>query len=91
MKPHFARIKFREKYSMLSLCKLNFPSQREYLKQGFKCDFCLAISSQKHLIYFCPEYDHFRENKDLDNDAEKIQFLVDVMKYRQEQDQVSAD
>ena len=76
---------------MLKFCKLNFPSQQEYLRQGFKCDFCSAISSQKHLIYFCPEYDHFRKNRNIEDDDEKIQFLVDIIKYRQEQDQVSAD
>ena len=40
MKPYFARVNYRERYSMLEFCKLNFPSQPEYLRQGFKCYFC---------------------------------------------------
>ena len=91
MKPGFARVRYRERYCMLKYCKLNFPSDPENRKSGFKCTFCSSISSQNHLIYTCPEYEHLRRDKNLLEETERVRFLVDVIKYRQEQDEVHVD
>ena len=68
---------------MIKEAKLNFPSDPRYKSQGFQCDYCPLISSQSH-IKVCVEYEHLREGKDLENDCDMIQYLVDVIKYRQE-------
>ena len=91
MKPSFARVRYRERYFMLKYCKLNFPSDPENRKSGFKCTFCSSISSQNHLIYTCPEYEHLRRDKNLLEETDRVRFLVDVIKYRQEQDEVHVD
>ena len=86
MKPDFARVRHRERYSMLKYCKLNFPNDRMFLKDGYKCDFCPSISSQDHLIYRCPQYDFLRRNRRMTEEKDRLQFLVDVIKHRLEQD-----
>ena len=71
---------------MLKGAKLNFPSNPEYKKEEFKCDFCPLISTQRHLIWTCPEYEEYRKERNLEEDKELCKFLEDVMTHRLIQD-----
>ena len=86
LSPEYARVKFRQRYFMMKEAKLNYPSDPKYKAQGYQCDYCSSISSQSH-IKVCIEYEHLREGRNLDNDCELVQYLVDVVKHRQDRDE----
>ena len=67
---------------MLNGVKLNFPSDPSSKRDAFKCDFCPAISSQEHLIKFCPEFVHLCYGRNLDDDVDLCNYIADVMKLR---------
>ena len=67
---------------MLKGAKLNFGNDAKFKRDGFKCDFCPAISSQNHMIYTCEEFEKFRFGRSLEKDEDLCHFLADVMQYR---------
>ena len=73
-----ARLKYRERYSMLKHCKLNFPSDPEFRRQGYRCSFCSAVSSQNHLR-FCSRYEELRRGRNLEDEIEMIEYIADIM------------
>ena len=82
LNPKQARLKYRERYFMLKGVKLNFPSDRAFIRDGFKCDYCPLISSQNHLINYCPEFECYRLGRNLNDDSDLCDYLADVMKFR---------
>ena len=88
--PEFSRVKYRQRYFMLKEAKLNFPSDPSYKAQGFCCDYCPSISSQDHLKV-CSEFYHLREGRDLEIDTDFIQYIIDVIKYRQDREEDDAE
>ena len=82
LSPKQARLKYRQRYFMINGAKLNFPSDPNFKRDAFKCDYCPAISSQEHLIKVCPEFVHLRYGRDLNEDVDLCEYLSDVMKFR---------
>ena len=79
-----ARTKYRERYSMLKFCKINFFNDPLFKKEEYKCSFCPSISSQSHL-YFCPKYEEIRRcYNNLEDDIDAVNYIIDVMKLNAE-------
>ena len=57
----------------------NDPSNRHTL---WRCDSCQsAIETQNHILW-CPSYSELREGKDINNNADLIEYFQKVMKIR---------
>ena len=74
-----ARTKYRERYFMLKYCKVNFLNDPVFKKAQYRCSFCPAISSQSHLSV-CQRYEEIRRYRNLDDENDAIDFIIDVMK-----------
>ena len=80
-----ARTKYRQRYYMLKYCKVNYLNDPVFKKELYKCRFCPAISSQSHLMV-CPRYDDLRRFRDLDDEDDVIDYLVEVMRLNNDED-----
>ena len=84
--PEYARVYYRQRYFMLKEAKLNFPSDPRYKEQGFQCNYCSCISSQAHLKV-CEEFQYLREGRNLDDDTEFVDYLIEVIKHGQDREE----
>ena len=62
--------------------KLNFKSNQNFSNELWKCDFCMSMDSQSHIIW-CPAFSSLREGKNLHNDMDLITYFREVMKIRE--------
>ena len=77
------RLKFRLRTMMVD-AKMNFRNKKEYSKKLWLCDSCTSsIESQSHLIW-CPAYQYLRENKNLNDDQDMINYIKEVLEIRDE-------
>ena len=76
-----ARDKFRLRSFMTRTVKTNFSSDKKYMAELWSCWHCPDIDSQAH-IRVCPEYQKLRDNKDLDNDHDLVNYFREVIKMR---------
>ena len=68
---------------MLDL-KMNRKSDQKYSDEMWKCDFCLSLDTQSHIIW-CPAFASLREGKNLQNDMDLVTYFTAVMKIRENQ------
>ena len=80
-----ARTKYRQRYYMLKYCKVNYLNDPVFKRELYKCRFCPAISSQSHLMV-CPRYDDLRHFRDLGDENDIIDYLVEVMRLNNDED-----
>ena len=80
-----ARDKFRLRSFMTRTVKMNYASDKQYAADLWSCWHCKKIDSQPH-IKICPAYQKFRENKDLENDHDLVNYFRDVIKLRDNMD-----
>ena len=64
---------------------MNFASDKQYAADLWSCWHCTHIDSQPH-ITICSAYQKFRENKNLDNDHDVVNYFWDVIKLRDNMD-----
>ena len=76
-----ARDKFRLRSKMTRTVKFNFPSDKKFRADMWRCWHCPSIDSQAH-VRVCPAYQEFRLNKDLDNDKDLVLYFRQVIKLR---------
>ena len=76
-----ARDKFRLRSFMTRTVKTNFSSDKKYMAELWSCWHCPDIDSQAH-IRVCPQYQKLRDNKDLDNDHDLVNYFREVIKMR---------
>ena len=92
-----ARWRFKSNASMTPTVKMNFPSDEEFASQLWSCSGCgnsdlgyeLAGSrdTQQHIM-LCPGYEELRENKNLEDDRDLVKYFSQVIKRRQDLDNV---
>ena len=87
MKLRNARTNFRIRGSMLKT-KMNMKHNEVFANDLWKCDDCLSMDSQAHIIW-CPAYAPLREGKNLKNDADLVTYYQQVMKIREENEKPS--
>ena len=77
-----ARCKFRLRSFMTKTVKMNFPSDKIYKLQLWKCWHCDNIDTQSHIRH-CPAYEHLRLGKDMNNDNELVTYIKQVIAFRE--------
>ena len=92
-----ARMRFKINASMTPTIKMNFPSDEKFASQMWSCSGCadsdrgheLAGSrdTQQHVM-LCPGYADIRENKNLEDDRDLVKYFSEVIKRRQDCDDV---
>ena len=85
MKLREARTFFRVRSSMI-ISKMNMKSNPKFAEQLWKCDDCLSMDSQSHILW-CPAYAPLREGKNLSSDLDLVQYYQAVIKLREEKDE----
>ena len=76
-----ARDKFRIRSKMTKTVKMNYPSDKGYKADLWRCWHCPSLDTQSHIMT-CPAYQHFREDKNLDNDQDLVKFFRQVIQLR---------
>ena len=85
MKLREARTFFRIRSSMIP-AKMNMKGNQKFAEQLWKCDDCLSMDSQSHILW-CPAYAPLREGKNLSSDLDLVQYYQAVTKLREEKDE----
>ena len=70
---------------MTKTVKMKFPSDAGYRKDLWKCYHCPNIDTQSHIRY-CPAYEKFRNDKDLDNDQDLVKYFREVIDMRENEE-----
>ena len=78
-----ARTLFRIRSHMADF-KMNFKSNEKYAKELWKCDYCMSVDSQAHIMW-CPAFSSLREGKNLHCDKDLVSYIQEVMKIRLEE------
>ena len=76
-----ARTMFRLRSHMTNV-KMNQKSDKRYANELWKCDFCLSLDSQSHIVW-CPAFASLREGKNQANDLDLVKYFQAVMKLRE--------
>ena len=82
MKLREARTLFRVRSSMIPV-KMNMKSNTKYAQELWKCDDCMSMDSQSHILW-CPAYAPLREGKTLSNDLDLVHYFQAVIKIRED-------
>ena len=77
-----ARTLFRVRSSMIP-AKMNMKSNPNYAQELWKCDDCMSMDSQSHILW-CPAYAPLREGKTLSNDLDLVHYFQAVIKIRED-------
>ena len=79
-----SRLKHRERSKCMKSCRTHFPSDANNIREMFRCSSCNEIDGLNHWkTSKC--YEHLREGKNLDLDAELCEFYRGVIKQREEE------
>ena len=76
-----ARVLFQHKYSMTENVKMNYKGYKSYAKDLWKCDECLDLDTESHLLW-CKGYKELREGLDLDNNRDLCSYLQKIIQRR---------
>ena len=77
------RLKFRWRTKMVDT-KFNFENKKDYSHSLWQCNSCeTSIESQSHLLW-CPAYKNLREEKNLNNDDDLLEYVKKVLEIRQD-------
>ena len=71
---HEARLIFKHRTSMTQYVKLDYKGNKRYEAEGWKCDDCLHLDSEDHLLW-CEEYESIHENLNLEKDKDLSLYL----------------
>ena len=61
-------------------------SDKKFAAELWRCpENCDKIDSIQHIAFACPQYEHLKENRDIENnDIDLVNFFQDVVKLRDE-------
>ena len=77
-----ARVKFKIRTEML-IVKFNYKHLPQNQKTLWKCESCqTSIDTQSHIMW-CPAYSELRIGKDINSDADLIEYVKKVMQIRE--------
>ena len=77
-----ARTNFRIRSNMIRT-KMNMKSSPKFASDLWKCDDCLSLDSQSHIMW-CPAYAPLREGKSLKSDTDLVEYFQAVIKLRED-------
>ena len=81
---HEARTVFKHRAKMTQYTKWNFKNDPQYRHDLWKCSSCKTnIDTQSHILW-CDSYKKLREGKDLTNDKDLANYIIQVLKTRTE-------
>ena len=75
-----ARTMFRIRSRMVNV-KMNRKSDKKFASELWKCNYCLSIDSQSHIVW-CPAFASLREGKNLNDDLDLVNYFQAVMRIR---------
>ena len=77
------RMKFKLKTQMYE-AKFNYKNDPKNKKELWKCHSCQSgeIESQSHILY-CEAYKELRQNRDINNDKDLIEYMRGVLTVRE--------
>ena len=81
-----ARTFFRIRTKMI-ICKMNQSSDRANKESLWRCEDCGYVDTQSHIIH-CPAYKALREGKSLDSDGDVVAYFREVLKLREDDNDV---
>ena len=83
-----ARLRFKINSGMTPTVKMNFQSDAEYTRDMWRCSGCLTEDNpmgnrdtQLHVMV-CPGYQDFRQDKNLSEDKDIVNFFKQVIDHR---------
>ena len=79
------RLKFRERCKTMSTCKMDYPSDINNIKSLFTCHHCEEIDSVSLHWKSCSAYSQFRDNRNLDADADLCAYYRDIINMRNQE------
>ena len=77
-----ARILFKFRSKMTQYVKMNFKNDKKYSSSLWKCDQCGKVDTQQHILW-CEANKELRENKDITNDRDLVEYICKVQKIRE--------
>ena len=75
---HEARLIFKHRTSMTQYVKLNYKGNKKYEAEGWKCDDCLNLDSEDHLLW-CEAYESIRKNLNLEKEKDLSLYLHKIL------------
>ena len=60
---------------------MNRKSDKKFANELWKCNYCLSIDSQSHIVW-CPAFASLREGKNLNDDLDLVNYFQAVMRIR---------
>ena len=76
-----ARLNFKIRTHMLDV-KFNYKNDPKFSSELWRCDSCqTCIESQDHVLW-CPAYRELREDKNISNDKDLIEYMKKVLQIR---------
>ena len=80
-----ARLKFALRTHMTRMVQANYKGDPKYKSNDWKCKECKVLDTQEHIVR-CPTYKSLREDKDLSNDKDLIDYFRKVIDIRSKDD-----
>ena len=93
LKPYFKTMNLGQARMMFSIqtkttrtVKSHCMSDKKFATELWKCSAnCDKIDSIQHIAFACPQYEHLKKNRDIENnDIDLVNFFQDVVKLRNE-------
>ena len=84
-----ARLRFKIWAKMTPTVRMNFRNNRDYKKSGWACPDCQAPDTQEHIL-ICSAYALMRENKNLEDDSDLVDYFNLVISHRLKQELTAA-
>ena len=81
-----ARLRFKIWAKMTPTVRMNFRNNRDYKKSGWACQ---APDTQEHIL-ICSAYALMRENKNLEDDSDLVDYFNLVISHRLKQELTAA-
>ena len=76
-----ARLKFALRTRMTRTVQTNFKGDPKFKSNDWKCQECQVLDTQEHIVR-CPTYRSLRNEKDLTNDKDLIDYFRKVIDIR---------
>ena len=76
---------FKHRFQMTQYVKLNYQNDNKYSRTLWKCDDCLKMDSESHLLGY-ESYKKLRKNQNLKNNRDLYHYLQDILVHRTKQE-----
>ena len=80
-----ARLKFALRTRMTKTVQANYKGDQKFKSNDWKCKECQVLDTQEHIVR-CPTYRSLRNDKNLTNDKDLIDYFRKVIDIRSKND-----